>query len=177
MPCSHFHDLWTNTCGLTVTGSRRCTWFWDGRSCMCNEVWKVWEGRQSVRITLKEFENVSVFSNCTECKNMVVSQDDHTLYLLARCWFSLSRTHHSRHWLHGIVATFMLCLLFRFCASLAHSSSLHSQFLPFWRRDNKTASAATFNCIPKLDRCLPTSHTFSCIPKAWQKSNPQPAAN
>ena len=31
------------------------------------------EGKAYVRITLKEFENVSVFSNRTECKNMVVS--------------------------------------------------------------------------------------------------------
>ena len=40
MPRSHLHDLWTNTCGLTVTGSRCATCFWNGRSCMCNEVWK-----------------------------------------------------------------------------------------------------------------------------------------
>jgi len=29
--------------------------------------------RQSVRITLKEFENVSAFLNCTERKDMIVS--------------------------------------------------------------------------------------------------------
>ena len=84
MPRAHLHDLWTNTCGLLLVGVA-CD-FWDGRSCMCNEVcnevWKVWEGRQSVCIRLKEFENVSVFSNHTERKDMVVSQDDHVLYLL-----------------------------------------------------------------------------------------------
>ena len=47
-----------------------------------NEVWKVWERRQSVRITLKEFENTSAFLNPTEHENMVASQDDHVLYLL-----------------------------------------------------------------------------------------------
>ena len=28
-----------------------------GHACAMNEVWKVWEGRQSIHITLKEFEN------------------------------------------------------------------------------------------------------------------------
>ena len=37
---------------------------------------------ESVRITLKEFKNVSAFSNCTEHEDMLVSQDDHALYLL-----------------------------------------------------------------------------------------------
>ena len=153
MPCSHFHDLWTNTCGLTVTGSRRGTCFWDGQLCMCNEVWKVWEGRQSVCITLKEFENVSMFSNRTECKNMVVLKTTTRFICFARCCFSFSRTHHSQHWLHGIVAAFTLCLLFRFRARLAHSSSLPSQFLPFWRRDNKTTSAATVMRMINLRKC------------------------
>ena len=48
----------------------------------CTTKCEKWEGRQSVRITSKEFENVNTFSNRTECENMVVSQDDHTLYLL-----------------------------------------------------------------------------------------------
>ena len=30
----------------------------------------------------KSFEDVSVVSHCTECVDMVVSQDDHALYLL-----------------------------------------------------------------------------------------------
>ena len=83
--------------------SRHGMCFWDGRSWMCNEVWKVWEGRQSVlRITLKEFENVSTFSNHTEHEDMVVSQDDHALICFARCCCSLSyssfSTWTSRHW-------------------------------------------------------------------------------
>ena len=32
--------------------------------------------------TFKELENVSMFLNPTECKDVVVSQDDHMLYLL-----------------------------------------------------------------------------------------------
>ena len=46
MPCTHLHDLWTNTCGLVGMARAFGT---VGRSCMCNEVWKVWEGRQSIR--------------------------------------------------------------------------------------------------------------------------------
>ena len=47
----------------------------------CTTKCEKWEGRQSVRITSKEFENVNTFSNRTDYENMVVSQDDHTLYL------------------------------------------------------------------------------------------------
>ena len=77
MPRAHLHDVWTNMCGLLLVGVARAF-----RSCMCNEVYKVWEGRQSVSIMLKEFESVSVFLNCTECENTAVSQDNHALYLL-----------------------------------------------------------------------------------------------
>ena len=58
-----------------------------------------WKGRQSIRITLKEFENVSAFLNCTECEDMVISQGDHVLYLL-RCSlsYSLFSTWTSQHW-------------------------------------------------------------------------------
>ena len=50
--------------------------------------------RQSVHIRLKEFENVSAFSNRTELKDMVVSQDGYALYLLALLGAAtLSRTH------------------------------------------------------------------------------------
>ena len=40
------------------------------------------EKGQSVRTTLKEFEDVSAVSNRTEREDMVVSQDDHAVYLL-----------------------------------------------------------------------------------------------
>ena len=64
---------------MWITVSRRGMCFWDGRATKCEKVCK---GRHSVHITLKEFENVSVFSNCTEHEDTVVSQDDHALYLL-----------------------------------------------------------------------------------------------
>ena len=100
---------------------------------------------------------------------------------------ALSRTHRSRCRLHGGEAAFTLCLLLCFCTGLlALSSLLPSQLLPFLRRDNETASAPItlekinlrkctqlfvnriFNCIPKRDGCLHTSHTFNCISEAWQ---------
>ena len=37
---------------------------------------------EKARITLKEFENASAFSNCTEHKDMIIYQDDHALYSL-----------------------------------------------------------------------------------------------
>ena len=181
---THLNDLWTNTCGLI---SRRGTCFWAGWSCMCNEVWKVWEGRQSIRITLKELENVSMFLNPTECKDMVVSQDDHMLYLLARrccsLWCSLFSIRTSWHW--GCI--YVLSSPFSRQA-LALSSSLPSQLLPFWRRDKETASAATVlrkinlrkriqlfgaflsvtNCIPECDKL----HSWSVTP---HPSNREPS--
>ena len=45
-------------------------------SCMCK-----CEKCENVRIMLKELKNVCVFSNCTEREDIVVSQDDHALYL------------------------------------------------------------------------------------------------
>ena len=40
------------------------------------------EAKAYVRNMLKEFEDVSVVSNFTKREDMVVSQDDHALYLL-----------------------------------------------------------------------------------------------
>ena len=74
-------------------------------------------------------ENVSAFLDCTEREDMVVYQDDHTLYLLAA---ALSHTHRSRRGLHSVVAAFTFSLLFHFCARLlALSHSNHN----FWHFD------------------------------------------
>ena len=129
--------------------SRHYTCFWDGRSCMCNQVQKVWEGRQSVCITLKEFKNVSVSSNRTERKDMVVSQDDHAFYCYARCCCSLSpfSTWTSRHW------GYIYALSSPPISRQALSSLLLSQLLPFWHRDNETASTATALRTINLHKC------------------------
>ena len=52
-----------------------------GRPRMCNEQSVKNVRRKARRIMLKEFENVSAFSNRTEREDMVVYQD-HALYLL-----------------------------------------------------------------------------------------------
>ena len=58
--------------------SRRGTCFWVGHACAtkCEKCEK--EGKMYAL----EFKNVSAFSNCTECEDMVVSQDSYVLYLL-----------------------------------------------------------------------------------------------
>ena len=108
--------------------------------------------RQSVCTALKAFENVSAVSNRTERGDVVISQDNHMLYLLHYIGAAaLSRTHCSRCGLHGIVT---LCLLFCFCTRvLALSSSLPSQFLPVWRGDNETASVTTALRMINLRKC------------------------
>ena len=64
---------------------------------------------------------------------------------------ALSRTHRSRRGLHGVEAAFTLCLLIRFHARLLTLSS--SQLLPFCRRNNETASAATALRMINLRKC------------------------
>ena len=79
--------------------------------------------------------------------------------------------------------------LLPFCGSLlALSSSLVSQFLQFdvatrplaplqqqvinLHKHTQLFVTGYFNCIPKWDGCLHTSHTFSCNPKEGRKLGP-----
>ena len=98
------------------------------------------------------------------------------------------RSHRSCHGLHGVVAVFwpsVFAFVFVPVSQffLTHS---HHNFLPFWHRDNETASTTTaletskctqlfvnrrFNYIPKQDGCLCTN----CISKAGWKLGPHPA--
>ena len=122
---------------------RRGTCFWAGQSCMCahvaNEVLKVWEGRQSVRITLKDrtAQNAKIWS--------FISRRPRALFSSLGA-AALSRTYRSRRGLHGVKAAFTLCLLrFRLSClqkvvytyvTLSFSLFLAPlQLLPFWRRD------------------------------------------
>ena len=75
MPRMHLHD----TCGLVGMVHAFGT---VGHACgtKCEKCEK--EGKAYVRIMLKEFKSVSTFSNRTEHEDMVISQDDHSLYLL-----------------------------------------------------------------------------------------------
>jgi len=65
----------------------------------------------------KSFEDVSVVSNCTEREDMVVSQEDHMLYLLRKALLLslvliVLEADFTALWLH------LRCLLFRFRARL-----------------------------------------------------------
>ena len=62
--------------------------------------------RRRAKRTYYVERDVSTVSNRTEREDMVISQDDHTLYLL--CTAALSRTHRCRRGLHGVVAAFTL---------------------------------------------------------------------
>ena len=82
-------------------------------------------------------------SNRTEREDMVVSQEDHTLYLLRKALLlSLVlialKVDFTALWLHLRSLSSLPFL----CQAPSHSS-LRSQFLPFCRCNNETASAAT----------------------------------
>ena len=133
--------------------SRRGTCFWAGRSCMCNEQ-SVKSMRRKAKRTHYEFENVSAFSNRTGTRRYGrLSRLPLALFVLLGA-AALFRTNCSRCGLHGVEAAFTLCLLLRFHTRLlALSSSLPSQLLPFWRRDNETASATTALRTINLHKC------------------------
>ena len=143
-----------------------CRCFWDSRQQGVNSV-------RTVKGTLKEFKEMSEISN-TSLKARIWS-----FLKIATCFFAslatapLFHTHRSRR----VVAAFWLSVLASVFAPdfqlfLTHS---HHHFLPFWHSNNETASTTetitlcertqffvnrTFNCIPKRDRCLLTSHTL-----------------
>ena len=90
----------------------------------------------------------------------------------------------SQSGLHRVVAAFgpfVVASVFAPVSYLFLPRSSHNS-PPFLRRNNETARAATaldtinlrkctqlfgsFNCIPKRDGCLRTSHTFNCMPEA-----------
>ena len=73
-----------------------------------------------------------------------------------------------------------LCFCFRFYTSLLDlSSSLSSAILTLvpinLPKCTQLFVNRIFNCIPKRDRCLLTSHSLNCIPKVGRKSRPHPA--
>ena len=82
--------------------SRHGTCFWDGWSCMCNEVCKLWKGTQSAHITLKEFKNVSVFWTAQNAKIWSFLKTTMRFICFARCCCSLLyssfSTRTSRRW-------------------------------------------------------------------------------
>ena len=110
---------------------------------MRNEVWKVWEGGQSICTTLKELQGCECSFEPHRMRGYgCFLRQPHALFASLGAG-APTCTHCPWRGLHG-VAAITLCLLFPFHAKfLALSSSLPSQFLPFWRCNNETASAAT----------------------------------
>ena len=127
--------------------------FWDCQSMHAQGVWKVWEGEQSVHTML---ERVSRSEHGFKLHRRIWSFLKTTTCFICfarRCWtllYSSFPTQTSRH--YGCI--YALCLLFHFCARLqALSSSLPTQFLPFWCCDNETANAATVLRMINLRKC------------------------
>ena len=148
MPCTHLRDLWTNTCGLV--GVARAFGL-VGHACATNE---------SVKSVRRQAKCMHYVERVWECERVFKPHRTQRYGRLSRrpCTLfaslgttALSCTHRSRHGLHGVEAAFMLCLLLRFRTRLlALSSSLPSQLLPFWRRDNETTSAIAVLRMIKL---------------------------
>ena len=109
--------------------SRSGTCFWDGRLCMCNEVWKVWALRRKAKRTHyveRAQECERVFEPHRMWRYSGFSRQPCTLFASLGA-AAPSHTHRSRHGLHGAEAAFTLCLLLRFSTRiLALSSSLPS---------------------------------------------------
>ena len=135
-----------------VAISRRGMCFWCGRSCMHNKVWKVWEGGQSVHWkgsrTWAWFWNAQITRIWSFLKTAT-----HFICFASRCCSLLHSLLSTRtSWCCGCI--YALCLLFRFRSRLlALSSSLTSQFLPFWSCNNETTSAATALRTINLHKC------------------------
>ena len=156
MPHTHLHNLWTNTCGLV--GVAR-TFGLVSHACATNK---------SVKSVRRQAKRTHYVERVWECEHVFEPHRTQRYGRLSRrpCTLfaslgaaALSCTHRSRRGLHSVEAAFTLCLLLRFHPRLlALSSSLPSQLLPFWRRDNETASAITalgtikLLCIPERDK-------------------------
>ena len=149
MPRAHLNYLWTNTCGLV---SRRGRGMCMGLSSTKCE--KCEEGKAYV-LRWKSFEDVSAVSNRTERARIWSFLKTTTRFIgFARRCCSLSYSSFSTRTSRRCGCIYALCLLFRFRARiLALSSSLPSQFLLFWRRDNETASAASALRTINLGKC------------------------
>ena len=132
---------------------------WDGR-CVMHVQRSVKSVRRKAKPThsIERVENVSVFWTAQNAKIWSLRYGRFSRWPCA-LFASLgtaafSRTHCSRCRLHGIVAAFTLCLLFRFApGSYSFLPCSHHNFLPFWRRDNETATAATVLRMINLRNC------------------------
>ena len=130
--------------------SRSGTCFWDGQLCMCNEVWKVCEGK-AYALSWKSLRMWARFRTAQNAKiwSFLKTTTRFICFVRRCCSFSYSSfsTRTSRRW--GC----MYAPPFSHQDPIALSSSLPSQLLPFWSRDDETASAATALRTINLRKC------------------------
>ena len=132
--------------------SRQGTCFWAGRSCMYDERSVKSVRRKAKHTHLKESRMRARFWTTQNAKIWSFIKTTHFICFTRHCC-SLSYTSFStwtsRHW--GCINALSSPPFLR--QALALSSSLPSQLLPFWRRYNETASAATALRI-NLCKCI-----------------------
>ena len=135
------------TCGLVGV-----TCFWAGRSIHV---------QRSVKSVRRKAKRTHYIERVWECERVFKPHRTRRYGCFSRRPYALfaslgvaalSCTHRSRCGLQGFGAAFTLSSSFSRQA-LAHSSSLPSQLLPFWRRDNETASATTALRTINLRKC------------------------
>ena len=157
MTHAHLHDIWINTCGYWLVGMA-CAF----RSCMCIASFPgscVGGAHMSLGMRL---------ACATKCKKF--EKEGKAYVLSLRMWACSWTTQNVRIW-SFIKTTTCFISFTRHCCSLSYSSfstwtsrccgyiyilsslpfsckvpssrSLPSQFLPFWRWDNETASTIT----------------------------------
>ena len=146
----HLHNLWTNTCGLVGVAH---AFGLVGHACTTNEVWKVWEGRQRVRIMLKVFLRMRVhFRTARNVKTWPFIKTTTCCTCFTRlCCCSLSYSSFLMQTRWGCIYTLSSP---PFLCQAPSSSLLPSQLLPFWHCDNETASAATALRTINLRKCI-----------------------
>ena len=132
MPLMHPHDLWTNTCGLLLVGVARAVgtsmneqWCKKRKAKLTYYIERMW-----VCFWTAQNERIWSFLKTTTC---FICFARHCCSLL--CLSFWMRT----SWHCGCIYTLSSL---PFSCQAPSSSSLPSQFLPFWRHDNGTASAA-----------------------------------
>ena len=114
-----------------------------------------------------------------------LSRWQHALHVFASLGTAVSRTHCSWRGLHGVVAAFMLCLLFHFHTRFLALPRSHRIFFHFdvkpmrplvplqcWEQYSQAQVGRMFAHKPHLQ--LHTWSVTNCIPKAGWKSKPHP---
>ena len=145
---------WTNGEHVYITVSSHGTCFWDGWPCAtkCEINGKAYVERVSGKSKVLKIS-----------RNVRISRWPFFALLAAAHSYSLILPRSSR----GSSYILALCLHFRFRVS-SFLLTLITVFLPFWLRDNETASTATALGMINLPKCNTTfcrQDLFNCIPK------------